>query len=51
MRTLRTQKPGQWGTKGLLARHGASLLCVRYRPSASMDVNKERSLLRPTEVA
>ncbi len=31
MRTLRTLKPGQWGTKGLLARHGASLLCVRYR--------------------
>ncbi len=24
-------EPGQWGTKGLMARHGASLLCVRYR--------------------
>ncbi len=31
MRTLRTLKPGQNGTKELLARHGASLLCVRYR--------------------
>ena len=31
MRTVRTLKPGQWGTKGLLARHGASLLCDRYR--------------------
>ncbi len=31
MRTLRTLKPGQKGTKELLARHGASLLCVRYR--------------------
>ncbi len=29
--TLRTLKPGQKGTKELLARHGASLLCVRYR--------------------
>ncbi len=31
MRTLRTLKPGEWETKGLLARHGASLVCVRYR--------------------
>ena len=31
MRTLRTLKPGQRGTKELLRRHGASLLCVRYR--------------------
>ena len=31
MRTLRTLKPGEWGTKRLLALHGASLLCVRYR--------------------
>ncbi len=31
MRTLRTLKPGQKGAKGLLARHGASLLRVRYR--------------------
>ncbi len=31
MRRLRTLKPGEWGTKGLLARHGASLLWVRYR--------------------
>ncbi len=31
MRTLRTLKPGRNGTKELLARHGASLLCVRYR--------------------
>ena len=31
MRTLKTLKPGQAGTKQLLARHGASLLCVRYR--------------------
>ena len=31
MRTLRTLKPGERGTKRLLARHGASLLCVRYR--------------------
>jgi hypothetical protein len=29
--TLKTLKPGQAGTKGLLARYGASLLCVRYR--------------------
>ncbi len=28
---MRTLKPEQNGTKGLLARHGASLLCVRYR--------------------
>ena len=31
MRTLRTLKPGQRGTKELLRQHGASLLCVRYR--------------------
>ncbi len=31
MRTLRTLKPGQRGRKELLRRHGASLLCVRYR--------------------
>ena len=31
MRTLRTLKPGQKGTKELLARHGSSLLRVRYR--------------------
>ncbi len=31
VRTLRTLKPGQKGTKELLALHGASLLCVRYR--------------------
>ena len=31
MRTLRTLKPGQWGTQGLLACHGPSLLCVLYR--------------------
>ncbi len=31
MRTLRTLKPGQKRTKELLALHGASLLCVRYR--------------------
>ncbi len=31
VRTLRTLKPGQKGTKQLLARHGSSLLCVRYR--------------------
>ena len=31
MRTLRTLKPGEWGTKRLLALHGPSLLCVRYR--------------------
>jgi len=31
VRTLKTLKPGQAGTKGLLARYGASLLCVRYR--------------------
>ena len=31
MRTLRTLKPGQNGTKELLARHRPSLLCVRYR--------------------
>jgi hypothetical protein len=29
--TLKTLKPGQKGTKDLLARYGASLLCVRYR--------------------
>ena len=28
---MRTLKPGQRGTKEWLARHGASLLCVRYR--------------------
>ncbi|MCP3959621.1 MAG: hypothetical protein GY719_17365 [bacterium] len=31
MRTLRTLKPGQKGTRDLAARHGASLVCVRYR--------------------
>ena len=31
MRTLKTLKPGQKGTKDLLARYGASLLWVRYR--------------------
>ena len=31
MRTLKTLKPGQNGTKELLARYGTSLLCVRYR--------------------
>ena len=31
VRTLKTLKPGQKGTRELLARHGASLLCVRYR--------------------
>lgn len=31
MRTLKTLKPGQAGTKALLARYGASLLRVRYR--------------------
>ncbi len=31
MRTLKTLKPGQKGTKDLLTRHGASLLLVRYR--------------------
>ncbi len=31
MRTLKTLKPGQKGTKDLLARYGPSLLCVRYR--------------------
>ena len=31
MRTLKTLKPGQKGTKELLTRYGPSLLCVRYR--------------------
>ena len=31
VRTLKTLKPGQAGTKALLARYGKSLLCVRYR--------------------
>ena len=32
MRTTKTLKPGQKkGTRGLVARYGASLLCVRYR--------------------
>ncbi len=31
MRTLRTVKPGQRGTKELLRQHGPSLVCVRYR--------------------
>ncbi len=31
MRTLRRLRPDQKGTKELLSRHGASLLCVRYR--------------------
>lgn len=31
MRTLETPKPGQRGTKDLMARYGASLLYVRYR--------------------
>ncbi len=31
MRILKTLKPGQKGTKEMLARYGASLLCVRYR--------------------
>ncbi len=31
MRTVKTLKPGQDGTKELLTRFGPSLLCVRYR--------------------
>ena len=31
MRTLKTLKPGQDGTKDLLARYGPTLLYVRYR--------------------
>jgi len=31
VRTLKTLKPGQRGTKDLLARYGATLLYVRYR--------------------
>ena len=31
MRTVRTLKPGQDGTKELMTRFGPSLLCVRYR--------------------
>ncbi len=31
MRIRLTLKPGQPGTKGLLARYGKSLVCVRYR--------------------
>ena len=31
MRIVKTVKPGHKGTKGLLSRYGASLLCVRYR--------------------
>lgn len=31
MRTPRTLKPGQRGTRDLVARHGANLVCVRYR--------------------
>ncbi len=31
MRTVRTLKPGQNGTKELMTRFGPSLLCVRYR--------------------
>ena len=34
MRTLKTLKLGQAGTKALLARYGKSLLCVRYRYDA-----------------
>ena len=39
MRTLKTLQPGQKGTKELLARFGASLLCVRYRYD---DLTRER---------
>ena len=31
MLTLKTLRPGQKGTRQLLARYGTSLLCVRYR--------------------
>ncbi|MGH6691200.1 MAG: hypothetical protein ACREF4_11055 [Gammaproteobacteria bacterium] len=31
MRTVKTLKPGQPGTKALVGRYGASLLCVRSR--------------------
>ncbi|MCP5114057.1 MAG: hypothetical protein GY953_24765 [bacterium] len=31
MRIVKTVKPGQKGSKALLSRYGASLLCVRYR--------------------
>ena len=31
MRIVKTVKPGQKGTKELLSRYGACLLCVRYR--------------------
>jgi hypothetical protein len=39
VRTLKTLQPGQKGTKELLARFGASLLCVRYGYD---DLTRER---------
>lgn len=34
LRVVKKLAPGQPGTKKLLARHGAALLCVRYRQDA-----------------
>jgi len=39
MRTLKTLRPGDKGTKELVARYGTSLLCVRYRCD---DLTRER---------
>ncbi len=39
MRTLKTLKPGQRGTRHLLSPHGSTLLCVRYRYD---EVTRER---------
>jgi hypothetical protein len=46
VRKLKTPKPGQQGTKDLLARYGPSLLCVRYR----YDEN-QRERLKTVELA
>jgi len=39
MRTLKTLRPGDKGTRELVTRYGTSLLCVRYRLD---DVTRER---------
>ncbi|MEE8524314.1 MAG: hypothetical protein V3T72_10320 [Thermoanaerobaculia bacterium] len=50
MRTLKTLKPGQKGTKDLLARYGPSLLCVRYRYDEVPLRRRPRERLKTVEL-
>ena len=52
MRTLKTLKRGQPGTKALVARYGANLLCVRYDEATRerLELIVERKSRRPATV-